>query len=84
MSTTPIGLATSLQARRYPGGWASLQMPALCSHIDPGHLAEYAGHTLIGISPTGSPSVDVGSEKDDSEVIELVEREGLEPSTPAL
>ena len=30
------------------GGWADLQMPQRYSHLDPGHLAEYANRTLLG------------------------------------
>lgn len=30
------------------GGWASAQMPQLYSHLDPGHLAQYADRTLLG------------------------------------
>jgi integrase len=30
------------------GGWADLQMPMRYSHLDPGHLEQYADRTLIG------------------------------------
>jgi integrase len=29
------------------GGWASLEMPQLYSHLNPGHLAQYAARTLL-------------------------------------
>ena len=29
------------------GGWASLQMPMLYSHLDPGQLSQYADRTLL-------------------------------------
>jgi hypothetical protein len=66
------------------GGWASLQMPALYSHIDLGHLAEYADHTLIGISATDSPTVDVGRETDDSGVIEFGGKGGTRTLDPGI
>jgi hypothetical protein len=66
------------------GGWSSLQMPGLYSHIDPGHLSEYALRTLLGESPTDSPTVDVGSETDDPEVIEFGGKGGTRTLDPGI
>ena len=39
------------------GGWASLQMPQLYSHLDPGHLAQYADRTLLpGVTESVTPA----------------------------
>jgi hypothetical protein len=34
------------------GGWASMQMPNLYTHLDPGHLSQFADRTLIGADET--------------------------------
>jgi len=38
---------TPLKMLQELGGWADLQMPARYSHLDPGHLAQYANRTLL-------------------------------------
>jgi integrase len=45
---TPIKLLQEL------GGWATLEMPLRYAHLSPGHLANYADRTLIGIAAGGS------------------------------
>jgi hypothetical protein len=34
------------------GEWASMQMPNLYTHLDPGHLSQFADRTLIGADET--------------------------------
>jgi integrase len=49
---TPIKLLQEL------GGWATLEMPLRYAHLSPGHLANYADRTLIGIEARGSTKSD--------------------------
>jgi hypothetical protein len=79
-----VQAATPMRMLQELSGWASLQMPALYSHIDPGHLAEYANHTLIGISPTDSPTVDVGNATDDSQMIDFGGKGGTRTLDPGI
>jgi hypothetical protein len=39
------------------GGRASMQMPNLYTHLDPGHLSQFADRTLIGSEQTGTKTV---------------------------
>jgi integrase len=43
---------TPLRALQEMGGWASLEMPIRYSHLEPGHLAQYAETSAIGPSKT--------------------------------
>ena len=52
---------TPLRILQDLGGWASMQMPQRYSHLDPGHLTQYADRTLLGPSP-GTDSVTVPAE----------------------
>jgi len=45
---TPIKLLQEL------GGWATLEMPLRYAHLSPGHLANYADRTLVGMEAEGS------------------------------
>ena len=47
---------TPLRVLQDLGGWASLQIPAMYSHLDPGHLAAYADRVLLGPSRALSPT----------------------------
>ena len=51
-----VQAGTPLRILQEMGGWASLQMPAMYSHLDPGHLADYADRTLLGDSRALSPT----------------------------
>jgi hypothetical protein len=39
------------------GGRASMQMPNLYTHLDPGHLSQFADRTLIGSEQTVTKTV---------------------------
>jgi integrase len=43
---------TPLRVLQEMGGWTSLQMPMRYSHLDPGHLAQYAETSAIGAAPS--------------------------------
>lgn len=42
---------TPLRALQEMGGWATLEMPMRYSHLEPGHLAQYAETSAIGPAP---------------------------------
>lgn len=51
---------TPLRALQEMGGWASLAMPMRYSHLEPGHLAQYAETSLLGPAPrTESDTVEL-------------------------
>jgi hypothetical protein len=64
-------------------GRASLQMPAMYSHLDPGQLTQYADQTLIKVSPTGdAPQENIG--EDDLQVIEFGGKGGNRTLDPGI
>jgi integrase len=75
---------TPLRMLQELGGWADLQMPMRYTHLDPGHLAEYADRTLLGPIRADFPEEYRRRGRTSRNPLILVEREGLEPSTPAL
>ena len=55
---------TPLRALQEMGGWASLEMPMRYSHLEPGHLAQYAETSAIGPAPrTESDTVELPAEE---------------------
>jgi integrase len=48
---------TSARVLMDMGGWASMQMPNLYTHLDPGHLSQFADRTLIGADKTVTETV---------------------------
>jgi integrase len=79
-----VQAGTPMRMLQELGGWASLQMPALYSHIDPGHLTEYADRTLLGKSPTVYPTVATETETDDSQMIDFGGKGGTRTLDPGI
>jgi hypothetical protein len=67
------------------GGWADLQMPQRYSHLDPGHLAEYANRTLLR-PDLRKESVKVGGEvlDDHSQVVDSGGKGGTRTLDPGI
>lgn len=54
-----VQAGTPLRILQELGGWASIDMPARnYSHLDPGHLADYANRSLLGAGPPKILSLD--------------------------
>jgi integrase len=79
-----VQTGTPMRMLQELGGWASLQMPALYSHIDPGHLAEYAERSLLGESPTDSTTVDTRGDIDDLQAIDFGGKGGNRTLDPGI
>jgi len=55
---------TPLKMLQEMGGWATLAMPMRYSHLDPGHLAQYAETSALGAAPrTESGTVETEQKK---------------------
>jgi integrase len=50
---------TPLRALQEMGGWASLAMPVRYSHLEPGHLAQYAETSALGAAPSTESDTDI-------------------------
>ena len=76
---------TPLRMLQELGGWADLQMPQRYSHLDPGHLAEYANRTLLD-SDLRKESVKVGEDvlDDDSQVFDSGGKGGTRTLDPGI
>jgi len=55
---------TPLKVLQEMGGWTTLEMPMRYAHLDPGHLAQYAETSAIGVAPcTKSSTVEIPAKK---------------------
>jgi integrase len=76
---------TPLRMLQELGGWASLQMPARYSHLDPGHLVKYAERTLLGpCPPTDSVTVDAAGSEDAAQLIDIGGKGGNRTLDPGI
>ena len=76
---------TPLRMLQELGGWADLQMPQRYSHLDPGHLAQYADRSLLGADTRQeSVPVDVSAGTGDSQVIESGGKGGTRTLDPGI
>ena len=76
---------TPLRMLQELGGWADVQMPQRYSHLDPGHLAQYADRTLLGAKPRQeSVPVDVSAGEGDTQVIEFGGKGGTRTLDPGI
>jgi len=76
---------TPLRMLQELGGWADLQAPMRYTHLDPGHLAEYADRTLLGPNPRGlSGGVPSEREENITQVIDFGGKGGTRTLDPGI